>query len=256
MSLGLTAVLKTLLLPPTINFILIACGFLIQKKIVWLGRLCWIAGLLFFVVISFRPVSYTLVHSLESYPPLSVPLVTGNEKAIVVLGAGINGYASEFGRATESVTGLQRLQYAAFLHQQSGLPVLLSGGVVNQHRISEAAVMAATLKNSFNVGLLWQEQLSRNTWENASYTATLLNGQGIKSIFLVTHAHHISRAVMAFEAHGIEATPAPLGFVTPPRYDSVVTYLPSMGAMLESHSALHEYLGLLWYRLRYRSSFQ
>ncbi len=251
MSPGLTAVLKTLLLPPAINFVLIACGLIIQKRSAWLGRLCWVAGLSLLVVISLRPVSFPLIHSLERYTPLPVPLVTDNEQAIVVLGAGINSHAREFGRAIESDAGLQRLQYAAFLHQQSSLPILLSGGIVNQNRISEAAVMATTLNNSFNVEPVWQEQLSRNTWENASYSAQLLKGQGITSVYLVTHAYHMPRAIMAYEAHGIELTPAPLGFAMSPRYDDVRTYLPSMGAMLESHAALHEYLGLLWYLLRH-----
>lgn len=251
MTLTVIAVLKSLLLPPTSNFILILFGLMLGRKVKWLGQLLWLTGLLTLVALSLRPVSYSLISSLERYPSLPVPVQLQAQQAIVVLGAGINPDSTEFGRSTESARGLQRLHYAAFLHEQTGLPVLVSGGYVDSNRVSEAAVMSQTLRNSFDVATVWEEQQSINTAENASYSAALLQAQSVISIYLVTHAPHMPRAMMMFLAQGLEVTPAPVRFAPYPEYSRPDTYLPSMGALYESHTALHEYLGLLWYRFRY-----
>ncbi len=251
MNLTVIAVIKSLLLPPTLNFFFILAGYLLLRKLKWLGQLLILTGLLSLLLLSLRPVSYLMIQGLERYPPLPVPVQLQDEKAIVVLGAGINENSPEFGRSTESARGIQRLQYAAFLFEQTALPVLVSGGYVHSNKVSEAAVMSQTLQNSFDVATVWQEQQSGNTAENALYSAELLQGQGVSTIYLVTHAWHMPRALMMFEAQGMDVTPAPIQAATRPEYWLPRTYLPSMDALVESHLALHEYLGLLWYRLRY-----
>lgn len=251
MTLTVIAVIKSLLLPPAVNFFLILAGYLLFRKCKWLGQLLMFTGFFSLLVLSLRPVSYYMVSSLERYPALPVPVRLKNEQTIVVLGAGINDDSPEFGRSTESARGIQRLQYAAFLHEQTGLPVLVSGGFVDSKTVSEAAVMSQTLQNSFGVATVWQEQQSVNTAENAIYSAELLKGQGVSAIYLVTHARHMPRALMMFEAQGLGITPAPIQFAPEPEYSLPQTYLPRMDALSESHAALHEYLGLAWYRLRY-----
>ena len=52
------------------------------------------------------------------------------------------------------------------------------------------------------------ERNSRNTYDNALYTAVVLNNKNIKRILLVTSAFHMRRAVALFEKQGFDVVPA------------------------------------------------
>jgi hypothetical protein len=58
--------------------------------------------------------------------------------------------------------------------------------------------------------------------------------------------------VAAFAATGLEVVPAPMGFtrVRNPRR-SLLDVVPHPMALYESHLVLHEWVGIVWYRLRY-----
>ncbi len=251
MSFSVIALLKAIILPPTINFLLVISGLLLFKKYKKYSQLLIYIGVLSLVLFFYPPFSQLLIKSLERYPPLEPPVLVNNEQAIVVLSAGSYTYAREFGKATDGAAALERNHYAAFLHKQTGLPILVSGGHVGSSEISEASVMADTLTNSFNVFVTWQETKSKNTAENASYSVAILNENGIKEVFLVTHAWHMLRAVMMFEKSGIKVTAAPTVFTSNMTNSSWRYYFPDASALLNVRIALHEYIGIVWYRLRY-----
>ena len=88
---------------------------------------------------------------------------------------------------------------------------------------------------------------STNTMENAAYSAQVLQEAGIRKIYLVTHAWHMPRAVLAFEKAGLEVIPAPTAFVS--RSDGQLQdFLPSASALQLTYYAIHEWLGILWYQ--------
>ena len=105
--------------------------------------------------------------------------------------------------------------------------------------------------DSFNVNVSWKEEQSLNTAENAYYSAKLLKQNDINSIFLVTHAWHMRRSVMVFENQGLNVTAAPTIFVSRDDDFSLMDYLPSAGALYQTRLALHEYLGMVWYKMKY-----
>ena len=54
------------------------------------------------------------------------------------------------------------------------------------------------------------------------------------------------------EEAGFEVLPAPIQFVQRGHLDYLLfDWLPSIDAFAATYAALHEYLGLVWYRLRY-----
>jgi len=68
----------------------------------------------------------------------------------------------------------------------------------------------------------------------------------------VTHAPHMPRAMRCFEREGMQPFAAPTAFVIPPGFrPGPLEWLPSHGALSVSAAALHEYLGMLWYEVRY-----
>ncbi len=241
---------KQLLLPPANILILLLYG-LLWSKLPHTSRLVLWAATVSLCALSLPLVSASLMAGLEPYPPLTATdLIQTPAKAIVVLSADQITYAPEFGQPVVGKLTLQRLRYAAWLHRQTQLPIIVSGGSTAPDTPSLAELMAHSLRTEFGVPVMAMEQQSINTRENAQFTGNWLTTQHIKTILLVTHAWHLPRAVAAFERVGIEVIPAPTVFF----YDKnsqleLNDLLPSAQALLISYYALHEYIGQLWYRL-------
>lgn len=91
-------------------------------------------------------------------------------------------------------------------------------------------------------------------------TDTCTNGRGVaaatnRPVILVTSAFHMSRSVACFRAAGIEALPYPVDFETPPVASWRDVFRGSMIGNLErTDLALHEYAGLVTYRLSDRTT--
>ena len=196
-------------------------------------------------------VAGALERGLYEYPALPPDAEVPGAGAIVVLGAGSHRDPPEYvGSYTVSRHTLERLRYAASLHRRSGLPLLVTGGSTLPGTPAEAAAMALSLQDDFGIGVRFVEDRARNTAENAAYSVEMLNQARVSRIVLVTHAIHMARAVRSFEERGLEVVPAPTVFSgTAPA--GVASWLPTADAFSRSALALHEYLGLLWYRLRF-----
>jgi uncharacterized SAM-binding protein YcdF (DUF218 family) len=109
--------------------------------------------------------------------------------------------------------------------------------------------MARSLHDEFGITVRWVEPAAANTWENAQFSAAMLHAAGINSVYLVSQAWHIRRAVMAFARFGIATTPAPLRFERTPRF-TLDEFFPRITAMRSSYFALHEWIGCAYYALR------
>ena len=59
------------------------------------------------------------------------------------------------------------------------------------------------------------------------------------------------RAKAAFERHGVSVIPAPTGFVSAAESFVLSDWLPQAGALAGASYATHEWLGILWYWLRF-----
>jgi len=253
MTVGFTRLIETLILPPGILLLTIALGLLLLKRKPRSGyALSW-AALLTLYLLSTPAVSLSLIGSLENnWPALSrQQLVQPSAQAIVVLAGGRKSNAPEYEADTVSSISLSRTRYAAWLHHHTQLPVIASGGVVmSSGKKSEAALIANVLRHEFNVPYVLAESTSQTTRENALHIRKILENQQITRIYLVTHAFHMPRAISVFAATGIQAIPAPTAFTIPADGIPLLTnYLPQASALQTSYLALHEYAGMLWYKL-------
>lgn len=177
------------------------------------------------------------------------PLRAAPAQAIVVLGGGQYHNAPEYGTATVGEASLMRVRYAAFLHRKTGAPVLVSGGAPEGSPRNEAQVMKATLEEEFQVPVTWAESDSINTLENARASRAILAPLGIHRIYLVTHAWHMRRAHSAFARAGFDVVPAPTLFATHFR-TTALDFMPNAHALRDSSRVMHEWLGLVWYRIK------
>ena len=96
--------------------------------------------------------------------------------------------------------------------------------------------------------MIWTEDRSHSTHENALFSAQILRRHGVRRVVLVVDARSMFRAAACFRREGIEVVAAPSRF----RYlsASVDDWLPGWKAVQGNEVTLHETLGLLWYRLR------
>lgn len=252
MELLLVNVATTLVLPPGSILVLGVLGLALMRRWRVAGGVVLGASLVLLWLLSTPAAGRALLHSLEVYPPLQpATLARRSPDAIVVLGGGRDRPAPEYGGETVSRPTLARLRYAARLYFETGLPVLVSGGRVFGGERSEAALMREALRE-FDVAVRWAEDQSRNTAENARLSAELLAEQGADEAVLVTDAWHMARAVSAFEGAGVGVIPAPTGFhLGSADAPLALRWLPSADGLEMSARALHEYVGRLWYALRY-----
>lgn len=249
MSTALLAVLKAAVLPPGLILLLALAALLCLAYRKILSVMLITTALLLLYLLSTPAVAHWLAALVErEQSPAAVEEVRQRAGAIVVLGCNRYSNAPEFGRDDVSACSLVRLRYAAELHQRTGLPVLLSGGSPLGETEPESEVMARVLREPFGIEPGWLETQSRNTDENARFSAEILKSAGIEGVCLVTHAMHMRRAARAFRRAGLEVIPAPTYFYSvrtvAPAYAWI---LPSVEALLVSTLALRERFGLLWY---------
>jgi len=254
MSLLLTKSLSQLLLPPGGLILLALFGLFFYKRF-W-GRFLIFLSLASFWLLSTEPVRDMLLSPLENrYPPLSIEArFDMNETAVVLLGGGLYEKAPEYG-GVDSLSGhaMMRTLYAARLARQSGMQVFTTGGAVLSATTEPEGVVMKRWLIEFGVPetSISVEALANNTWENASNLKLLLQQQGIKEAVLVTTAWHMPRSVWAFESQGLQVIPAPCFYVVEREPYDLRSFLPRWNVFADSSDGLHEYLGMLWYRLKH-----
>jgi uncharacterized SAM-binding protein YcdF (DUF218 family) len=180
--------------------------------------------------------------------PEACVFVSGDQQESLVDHSGGRG-AAEGMLAVPAALTLEREQEGAALARQTGLPILVSGGVIRRGSRPLAVQMAASLKADFGREVTWVEDKSLDTWGNARESAAILKAAGVRSVYLVTHAWHMRRAMLAFRRAGLVVVPAPVLIDVKPPVDWK-GFTPSAKGWLESYYACHELIGLAWYALR------
>jgi uncharacterized SAM-binding protein YcdF (DUF218 family) len=199
-------------------------------------------------------VGASLLRVLQTSPAIDPALeraaLRARADAIVVLAAEQRSRAPEYARPSIGAFTLERVRYAAELARRSGLPLCTSGGVPELGEPAMADAMAGVLEEEFGVDVRWRESHSANTRTNALNSAALLLPEGVRRVYVVTHAWHMPRSLLAFRESGLEAVPAPTAFRAPAR-TALSAFWPTARGLRESSLAWHELVGLVYYRLRH-----
>ncbi len=256
----LSKIIPPLVYPLGLCCLLIFAALVIYRKI-RLQRCLLLLALCLLLLGGNRWVTFGLLRSLEwRYLPLTeIP----EEEVIVVLGGSTQ--SAIYPRQMVEVTGAgDRILYAFWLYQQGKADhLLLAGGSIDWLSSEEnPATDMASLFKIFGVPeeALWLEPDSRNTYEDAQYSAKILKEKGISRIILVTSALHMPRSVALFEKQGLQVIPAPTDFVVTQRgWDNLTktnlaghlyNLLPSAENLSITSRALKEYLGILVYGIK------
>ncbi|MFW6381222.1 MAG: YdcF family protein [Bacillota bacterium] len=171
---------------------------------------------------------------------------------VVVLGGGIHYDAGPEGSELSPIT-LQRLVKGWKLYRELETPLIFTGGTgVGHAGDSEAGIAGDWLQEAgVDPGNIFLEKNARTTYENGLYVRQWLEKRDQSAVYLVTSAVHMPRSLAVFKNQGIEALPVAGGFLYSHSL-GWLDYLPNRGALNANLSALHEIIGIAWYKLRGR----
>ncbi|MDQ6626934.1 MAG: YdcF family protein [Pseudomonadota bacterium] len=185
--------------------------------------------------------------SFDQVRELKADVASKKAVAIVILGAGFEPFAPEYGVSSLTDTSLERLRYGLWLGRETGAPIAFSGGngYAQDGAGSEARVAAKIANEEFNRPIKWLDAESHDTRDNATRTIALLKPSGIDHIVLVTHGYHMARALRDFReaaGPGIQVDAAPMGLAR--KADAgALDWMPSSRGFRQMRELLHEVAG-------------
>ncbi|MFQ5964537.1 MAG: envelope biogenesis factor ElyC [Candidatus Scalinduaceae bacterium] len=222
------------------------------------GKIMVSFGLCFLVLLSYDQVSKPLLAPLEHQYDACIPDFSAeNEllenqnsvKYIVVLAGGIVPDPAIPILSQLSDSTLMRLIEGIRLYRKyPGSKLVLSGGGGSK-LYTEAEAMADVAKSiGIDKSDIIIESDSRDTRDQAHFIKSIID----KNPFvLVTSAAHMPRSVALFKNNGMEPIPAPtMHLVRKSMKLTPFSFFPSSSALRKSEIAFHEYLGILWAKLR------
>lgn len=192
-----------------------------------------------------------LMYSLErQYPPTTIDRIPTAD-AIVVLGGGVTPQAPP--RIGPNLNhAADRVWFGAQLYAAGKAPMVITTGMrPYSDQGQTAAAAGAEVLQAFGVpeDAITAPGRSVRTFTDAQIVSEIVEREGLGRVLLVTSAMHMPRAMATFRSAGVRVFPAPTDFeVVQSPNAGTLTWLPGSEAFWQSGRALHEYVGMAWYR--------
>lgn len=249
MSLG--PLTSSLLMPPMIFIVMALAGLLASWRWRRAGFVVATISMLLLYVCSTPLASSSLLAMTAAQVIPRHPGPSMEPQAIILVTADVRWANSPVPRDEPGPLTLERIVETARIYRSHGLPVLVTGGVFRPSGRSLAAMASTVLERDFQVPVRWREERSTNTFENGAFSAQILAAEGISTAFVVAQGWDLPRILWSFDQAGIAGVPAPAGL--PPGVERIEfgDFLPGHRGFQDSYYALHELLGLQYYRWRY-----
>lgn len=247
----LSKILGFLLVPFNWCLLLLFAGLLIKTK--RLKKILLIGSMAIFVFFSNTFIFQKTISAWE-HPAEALSKFENNSNTIVILG-GLSSYDDKTNRIHFKEAS-DRLLQGILLHK--GTPeskIIISGGSAEIY--FEERPEADYLKEYLiNIGLdescILFEKQSRNTHENALYTAQLCDSVLLKKdITLITSGFHMRRARMCFEKQGFTVSPlAAHLYANHQPLKPMDYFMPSLGTLQLWPMLLKEWMGIMVYKAK------
>jgi uncharacterized SAM-binding protein YcdF (DUF218 family) len=211
-----------------------------------------LAAILVLFAAAVLPVGELMIAPLEDrfpQPPADLPSPDG----IIVLGGAVDDMASRARGQTIFDEGGERVTEAVILARRyPRAQVIYTGGSGSLTRsVSTEALEARRLMTDLGIapGRVTIEDQSRNTDENARFTAAIVQPEPSQRWLLVTSAFHMPRSMGVFEKAGLSVVAYPVGYRTLGKgHDLRLDVDPARNLRIFELAA-HEWIGLLAYRV-------
>ena len=243
--------------PLSLALLLLLTG-LLAGLLKWnrIRSLASVASALVLFLTLFTSTGAVLLQKLEDRIPRA-GLPAGGPACIITLGGGFESeVVTARGGFEMTQAGDRFVETLRLARDFPQARILISGGDGSLTGAYEGdAVIGPRFFEAFGVpaARLIRETESRDTFENAGNTKTLLEENGLKDCLLVTSAFHMPRSVGLFRKLGLEVLPWPTDYRTTGRASLGLDFTqPSTNAQLMT-TALREWTGLLFYYLAGRT---
>jgi uncharacterized SAM-binding protein YcdF (DUF218 family) len=217
-----------------------------------IGLILVLTGSLVLLVMSVPLTGDLLLRSLEHEAgPYADPgkLSRDGINCIVVLGGDLRG---------GQLSPADRVAYSSLVRVMEGIrlwkampgsKLVLSGGTFSKRKITTGRGMALLARE---LGVPEKAiEVEDRSWDTEDEARLLKPILGKNRFALVTSAYHMRRSVLNFKRMGLDPVPAPADFITRGGFHvGVGTLLPTPMALDLSQTAIHEYVGTLWLRIK------
>lgn len=234
-------------LPLGVALIILGLFFLYKNKLIQ-AKVTLVLSAVWLFLISYSPIPDILLYELESKNP-TLHTAPKDIKYIYVLGGG--HHTDEKQPITSQVveTSVVRLTEGIRHYRQlDGKAKIIVSGYHGLYDSTEHAIMQKKLATSLGIDendmILYLG--TRDTQEEAQAGKKLL---GDKPFILVTSASHMTRALKFFKNEGLTPIPAPTNHLANIKHLAYTDFF-SATALKKSHILFHEYLGLIWQKLK------
>jgi uncharacterized SAM-binding protein YcdF (DUF218 family) len=221
------------------------------------GRRLATLGVVLLLIAGLSPLGNALMLSLEErFPPWDAS--RGAPAGIIVLGGAVGPELSaargtpDLNESAERITATAALarQYpqARIVYSGGNARLVLTGGIEADYAID--------LLESLGVdrSRVVAERQSRNTIENAAFSRQLIQPKPSERWLLVTSAYHMPRAIGVFRRVGFPVEAYPVDWRTRGPIDLWLPFESVTAGLRRTDTAVHEWIGLVAYRLTGRTS--
>lgn len=240
----LKKIISQLFMPvPLVIILIIVSFFVIRNRKLAKSLLAMAAGILIILCSSLG--SNALLAPLEDKYPVNNEQI-GAGCLVMVLGSSHD--------EADKLSAVQQLSNTALARLSEGIrqlslgqdcKLVVSGWSGSFNKRSHANVMFdAAVELGVNSDVIIKFPLAKDTIEEAQYMQWEVTDAPFR---LVTSASHMPRAMAIFEDAGLNVTAAPTDFA---QRETHWWYFDAQ-SLLSSQRAIHEYLGLLWFKLKH-----
>jgi len=252
-------IISSFLMPVPLSLLISLIGLILLwfTKRQRTGKIFVSVGIFLMLLLSYNAASNQLLRTLENrYDPDNIQLennISSEDmppiKFIVVLGGGHTLDSKLPITSQLSEDSMARLIEGIRLYRKySNVKLILSGGT-GFDPIPNAHVMANLAKElGVNEDNIIMESKSKDTIDEANFIKPIVNND---QFILVTSASHMPRSIAMFKKLGMNPIPAPTGHKVKGK-QTIISYPFFLSSiyLLKAEIAFHEYLGMLWAKLR------
>ena len=240
----MTEILKDIVTPSNLIVCLSVAGIILlifkrsRRSALFIIGICTIS----YLILGTGIISMWLLGTLEHrYKPLASTEGLPDVKKIVIL-AGYAEKHTELPMSSEVnfASAYRLMEGLRIVHLLPATEILISGGGDVPGIMKELLVVMGLPSQRIII-----DNQSSNTHESAVNVRRILDQD---NFILVTSAGHMPRAMGAFRKAGMSPVPAPTNYMSV-KERRFIHYLPSPHHLVYADLAVHEYLGMAWYRI-------
>lgn len=163
-----------------------------------------------------------------------------NTSGIILLGGGAS---NSYNTIAPGISAYDRILKASQVYNNYPQKIIISGGITDNNKISEAEIYSRELKQlSIPKSDIYLESKSKNTYQNAEFIKKIISkfDNNTGNYCLITDALHLKRSQEIFSIFGIKN----IGLASS-KPATILSIIPRSDNIYVTQRIIHEYLGYI-----------